>query len=349
MPAKVTIQDIADALGLSRNTVSKAINNTGILADSTRERILLKAQEMGYKQFSYMRLSEDDPLTLQWKKPMTQSKGIAVVFSGLLGASHFASSMIDRFQNGLSSLGYSMTLYRVLPEELVACRLPDALNLSNTAGIMCLEMFDPAYCRMLCGLDVPLLFVDSPVNIFEGTFDADVLLMDNQTCLFEFMREMKRRGKTRISYIGDIHPCRSFYERYSAFRQCAALIGFEDPCSIIDKDEPGRPYSCVIEKSFDVNKLPEVFICANDFIALDLMRVLEEKGLSVPGDVLICGFDDSPEARIVTPRRTTIHIHTQAMGRVALELLYSRILSPDMNYRTLYTETHLIYRESTGD
>ena len=53
MPERVTIQDIADALGLSRNTVSKAINNTGILADATKEKVLRKAVEMGYKQFSY--------------------------------------------------------------------------------------------------------------------------------------------------------------------------------------------------------------------------------------------------------------------------------------------------------
>ena len=53
MSGRVTIQDIADALGLSRNTVSKAINNTGILADATREKVLQKAMEMGYKTFSY--------------------------------------------------------------------------------------------------------------------------------------------------------------------------------------------------------------------------------------------------------------------------------------------------------
>ena len=52
MANRVTIQDIADALGVSRNTVSKAINNTGILADATREKILKKAAEMGYKQFT---------------------------------------------------------------------------------------------------------------------------------------------------------------------------------------------------------------------------------------------------------------------------------------------------------
>ena len=48
MADRVTIQDIADELGVSRNTVSKAINNTGILADTTRERVLKKAIEMGY-------------------------------------------------------------------------------------------------------------------------------------------------------------------------------------------------------------------------------------------------------------------------------------------------------------
>lgn len=349
MPAKVTIQDIADALGLSRNTVSKAINNTGLLADSTRERVLLKAQEMGYKQFSYMQLSDGGPFKMQWKEPPTQNKQIAVLFATMFDASHFATSMLDRFQNGLTSLGFSMTLYRVTPEELAACTLPVALNLSATAGIMCIEVFDSAYCRMLSDLNIPLLFVDSPVNLFEGSFAADVLLMENQTCLFDFMREMKRRGITKVSFIGDLHHCRSFYERYSAFRQCVALMGFEDPCSITCPESEGDGNKANIEKMLRLDNLPQLFICANDFIALDLLEVLRKKKLSVPDDLLVCGFDDAPESRIVSPRLTTIHIHTQAMGQTALEVLYSRILSPDMNYRTVYTETHLVYRESTGD
>ena len=59
MAGRVTLQDIADELGLSRNTVSKAINNTGILADNTRDRVIRKAKEMGYKQFSYLQFTED--------------------------------------------------------------------------------------------------------------------------------------------------------------------------------------------------------------------------------------------------------------------------------------------------
>lgn len=74
MAERITIQDIADALGLSRNTVSKAINNTGILADATREKVLKKAIELGYKQFSYINIpgieipGADSGCTLPLKK-----------------------------------------------------------------------------------------------------------------------------------------------------------------------------------------------------------------------------------------------------------------------------------------
>lgn len=75
----------------------------------------------------------------------------------------------------------------------------------------------------------------------------------------------------------------------------------------------------------------------------------EKSGYSVPEDVWLCGFDDSPESKIVTPTLTTIHIHSQIMGFSAFNLLMSRINEPSLNYRTVHTETDLIYRESTED
>ena len=72
MASKVTIQDIANALGVSRNTVSKAINNTGVLAADTRDKVLKKAQEMGYKQFSYMNITESNkpsPASIKYPPP----------------------------------------------------------------------------------------------------------------------------------------------------------------------------------------------------------------------------------------------------------------------------------------
>ena len=93
--------------------------------------------------------------------------------------------------------------------------------------------------------------------------------------------------------------------------------------------------------------IPDVFICANDFIADDAIYTLRKLGKSVPDDVLFCGFDDSPNSRIMTPTLTTVHIHTQVMAVVAMHLLLSRIEEPNLDFRTVHTETELIYRDST--
>ena len=358
MAGRVTLQDIADELGLSRNTVSKAINNTGILADNTRDRVLRKAKEMGYKQFSYLQFRENpvqdlNPLMQDISAaPAAGKKEIAVLSSGFIGSSHFAMTMLDRFQHDLSELGYSISMYRVMPEEIGTLHLPKSCNLDHIAGIMCIELFHADYCRMLCGLDIPLLLVDGPVSIFEGSFQADQLLMDSQSQLFAFLKEMKKRGKTKVGYIGDIHHCQSFYERYSAIRQCVDLLGLDNSWNITDGSIAVSDNSYIqhVEDSLKaMSSLPDVFICANDFVALDTLNLLRKLNLSVPEDVWLCGFDDSPESRIMSPRLTSIHIHSQIMGQVAVNLLYSRIHSPYMNYRTVYTETDLIYRESTGD
>ena len=93
--------------------------------------------------------------------------------------------------------------------------------------------------------------------------------------------------------------------------------------------------------------LPDVFICANDFVAEDAIYALRRLGKSVPEDILFCGFDDSPNSRIMTPTLTTVHIHTQVMAIAAMHLLFSRIEEPSLDFRIMHTETELIYRDST--
>ena len=71
-------------------------------------------------------------------------------------------------------------------------------------------------------------------------------------------------------------------------------------------------------------------------------------GKSVPDDVMLCGFDDAPESRIVSPPLTTVHIHTQIMAFTATHLLMSRIKEPSLDYRVVHTDSNLILRESTN-
>ena len=96
-----------------------------------------------------------------------------------------------------------------------------------------------------------------------------------------------------------------------------------------------------------MGELPDVFICANDFIAGDLIRGLFSIGKTVPDDVLILGFDNSPESRIIRPSLSTVHIHTQVMAITAMHLLISRRNEPSMDSRIVHTETELIFRDST--
>lgn len=357
MPERVTIQDIADALGLSRNTVSKAINNTGILADATKEKVLRKAVEMGYKQFSYAATLEDITNQNNASDPQSNNKEIAMLTTKFLGDSHFSSTMLDKFQREISQMGYSLSMHRILGNELKSQKLPVTFDVSRTSGIICYELFDHAYSQMVCDLDIPVLFVDSPVAGLAAPLKADRLYMDNQSCIYSFIQEMIRRGKNSFGFVGERFHCQSFWERYMAFRDAMFLLGLdynEDYCMLENKEGVENPdsedYQEYLTRCFlKLEKLPEVIICANDFVAIDTMHVLRKLGFSIPEDVYICGFDDSPESKIVTPPLTTIHIHSQIMGFSAVHLLISRIKNPSLNYRTIYTETSLIYRDSTGD
>ncbi len=353
MAAKVTIQDIADALGVSRNTVSKAINNTGVLAADTRDKVLKKAQEMGYKQFSYINISE-----ISRPSPVSDtavSREIALFSGNFLGNSHFASTMLDKFQRELAQLGYSLTMYRVTRDEMKDLQLPASFQPERTAGIACIEIFDHPYCQMLCGLNFPLLFIDSPANGFDKPLEADRLYMENQREIYRFIKEMVRRGKKRIGFIGEYMHCHSFYERYMGYRNAMYMLGLpclEEYC--IAERRPGTPDEDEYRRYLTANlrsmkALPDVFICVNDAIALDVMQILKHLNYSIPEDVYLCGFDDSPESKVVTPSLTTIHIHSQAIGLSAVQLLMSRINEPSLNYRTMYIESDLIFRESTED
>ena len=168
--------------------------------------------------------------------------------------------------------------------------------------------------------------------------------MDNTTAITRFINDMLSRGKRRIGFIGDYEHCQSFFERYAAFRCAMLMAGVPvDERYCIKTLEPEHTSRVLA----DLAEFPDVFICANDFIADDAIYTLRKLGRSVPGDVLFCGFDDSPNSRIMTPALTTVHIHTQIMALAAMNLLISRIEVPNMNYRIVHTETELIYRDST--
>ena len=344
MSKRVTIQDIADELGLSRNTVSKALNNAGGLSDATRKRIIQKAMEMGYKQFAFLGATQE----LQLPNPNDEtSKGpreVALFTTTFIDRSHFASLTLDALQNDLSRRGYILNTHRVSREQLAACEPPLTFRPEDTAAIICMEMFDPTYCTYVCDLGIPTLFFDGPARI--GGFDllSDQILMDNTTGIMRLVEDMLAAGVTRIGFIGDWTHCQSFLERYLAFRNAMMLAGVPVDERFCIKH---NKVTSIGSRLAALDEMPELFICANDFVLIDTLRGLRKLGLDVPRDVMLSGFDDSSESRSWMPSFTTIHIHTQSMAYNAMELLTSRLLEPTLEYRLVYAQTDLIYRQST--
>jgi LacI family transcriptional regulator len=353
LASRVTIQDIADALGVSRNTVSKAINNTPGLADATREKILRKAAELGYKQFSYLNMVAAPAPAAPAAQPPLPAGEIALFSRGFVDSSHFAATMLDKFQRELSQMGYVTTMHQLTEEEVKSLTLPPTFRRERTAGIVCVELFHADYARMLGGLDIPLLFVDGPARLDEA-LPADVLLMDNRQGITQFVGHMLDTGRRRIGFIGPVEHCRSFMERYLSYRNALFTFGgrWEERFCVTGTyqnqeypaDEDYRRY--LKEQLAAMEELPDVFLCANDALAVRTMFALRELGVNVPEQVQLCGFDDFPDAKIVSPALTTIHIHSQTMGLAACHLIMSRIREPALNFRTTYVETNLIYRQS---
>ena len=206
-------------------------------------------------------------------------------------------------------------------------------------------------CRVvLCDLGLPILLVDAPVSTYASPLQADILLMENTSGIYRIIKTAKQKGLTKIGFIGQPLHCRSFFERFMAYREAMYLysLPIRDDFCLTEIHPHGPDYRDYLKKHIEkMDELPELFLCVNDFIAVDMLIILREKGLSCPEDVLLCGFDDTPASKIVTPPLTTCHIHSQIMGLSAAQLLVGRILQPNLNYRTVHTEVDLLYREST--
>lgn len=336
---KVTIQEIANELGVSRNTVSKALNHAGSLAGATQDRILKKAVEMGYKQFSYLRDAGAG-------RNGEQEKGEIALLSGKVFVSDsFTSKMLNKMKEDFPRYGYhNLNSYPVEEENIRQLALPLAFDPGKVRGVICIELFDRAYDEMLCSLGLPILFVDGPNKRAGIDLPADQIYMDSASPVTRLVNDLLAHGSRRIGFIGDYEACQSLFERYTAFR-----------CAMLMAGAPVEERFCIRASALEeveaamasLSDFPDAFVCAYDLIAAEAVHALRKLGKSVPGDVQVSGFNDSPNSRIMTPNLTTVHIHTDVMAAAAIQLLISRIDEPGLDCRTVHTETELIYRDST--
>ncbi|TKH38586.1 LacI family transcriptional regulator [Paenibacillus polymyxa] len=338
---KVTIQDIADALGISRNTASKAINGSDSIPVDTRNKVIKKAIELKYKQFAYV---ETDSII-----PKNQGN-IALFTCNLPNSSHFGSFLISGLEKRISAEGYNLSIHIVRENETQAGTLPNNFEASKVDGIICIEMFDPQYSELVTSLGLPTIFIDCSVDIFCPDLKADLLLMENEHSVYSVTKSLINRGFARIGFAGDYKHCKSFNERWVGYNRALIEAGLsvDLSCCIVDQDRNFFSESDWMDKQLEgMSVLPSAFVCANDFIAVSVMKALKNKNLKIPEDIAVFGFDNAPESRIVEPHLSTVHIYNNEMGITAAEMLLARVKDPSRPYQITHIRTEPIFREST--
>ncbi|MDE6261557.1 MAG: LacI family DNA-binding transcriptional regulator [Oscillospiraceae bacterium] len=337
---RVTMQDIADACGLSRNTVSKIFNDRGAVPEATRRMVLEKAQALGYHQ-----------LPEEAANPDSRRQNIALFTSNMPTEYHFGTFFIPAFAGQLSRAGYTLMMVELSEEDLRLRRLPAQLSLEQIAGIMGIELFDRGYLDMLCGLGLPAIFVDAYSGANTALLNYDLISMENTASTIAMTKHLISAGARHIGFIGDTDHCNSFHERWIGFASALADAGLtlDRTICILDKDGPQyNDLSWIMSRLQAMPRLPDAFFCANDFLALRLMTVLKQMGVSIPDQVMVAGFDGLPQCAVVEPALSTIQIPSTDIGRLAADILLARIGNPDRPYCTTYVKTTPVLRASTS-
>lgn len=340
MKSKVTIQDIADALQLSRITVSKVLNHSPNVSAETRNLVLKKAQEMNYKNINSGTYSNG--------KSGLQAKNFAFVMHLTPDAFHIGSGIITQLEQEIRTMGYSLTLHSITDDDIASLMLPPNLNRNQTAAIVCLELFHPEYSRLLCTLGIPVLFIDACIDFYSLNLECSLLMMENRNSTRRMLSALCREhGLTSMGFVGDFMHCLSFHERYDSFLLTAREYGAEtNPYSIIADDSFYSQDGWVREQLKKMNCLPQLFFCANDVLAQILIQSLTELDLQIPEDIMVCGFDGIPSMNTVMNSLTTVHIPCRELGTCAAQFLFHRIQYPGGISGAVYLNTRVHFRES---
>lgn len=339
---RVTMQDIADACGLSRNTVSKIFNGRGAVPEATRTMVLEKAKALGYWQLQ--------DATFGAARPSAGTIALMTTNSRL--NHNFGLRFLTSFTDAVSRAGFLLKIFEISPDELRNKQLPPHLVLDQTSGFACIRLFDREYLEMLSSCGIPLVTVDSSADSDRSPMNWDFVSMRNIHSVMSLTERMIRHGAKRIGFVGDRNHCNSFYQRWVGYNislHQAGLSVDEKSCILKpDGESYGNP-EWIAEQLRAMPSIPDAFYCANDFLAINLMSGLELLGLSVPKDVMVAGFDGSPEAAVVNPGLSTAAIPSEAIGQATANLLFARIADPKGAKYQIFINTTPIFRESTRD
>jgi LacI family transcriptional regulator len=333
MKTKTTMQQIADKLNISKNSVSQALSGKEGVSEETRKQIVETAKQMGY---SY------SPKRLLKKQGRTGSIMLIASDFAFFHKSFFSEIYLavekEAFKCGLSLLIQSISSEAT--EKLI---LPPSVQNKGVDGILILSHISTEYTNAIISKGIPTILVDHhQPNIF-----ADSLLINNHFGAYNAVQYLFDQGHRDIGFIGNISLSPSYYERLEGYLKALNHNNITENANfIINNAEEQADF---IAKMFlQIERMPTAWFCVNDGLGFLVNATLQQLGYKVPEQVSIISFDNGQLSQIATPRISTMDIDLKFYGRKAVELLLWRIENPTEPFIEILLPTQLIQRESTA-
>jgi DNA-binding LacI/PurR family transcriptional regulator len=315
MPLTVKIKDVAALAKVSPATVSLALNNKPGVNEATRSRILRIAKS----------LSEGSQLHQTFGQITNGAiRFLRIVKRGLtLNRDHdvFISAYFQGLDIEARAHGYDLEVSTIETADNEAMK--SACDVSANGLILLGTELGAADISELARMGKPIVFMDTYFDYEQACF----VDMDNAGDVFKAVKHLWKMGHRKIGYVRSDTAVKNFELRDVAYRR--ALEQLQIPCLegnvyTVSSTHEGA-YRDMLRHLKTRRKLPTAFFVINDIIAYGCIKALREKGIRVPEDVSIVGFDDLPMSVLMDPPLTTIRVRNEEVGREAMRMLVRKI------------------------
>ena len=328
---KPTLDQIAKECGVTKGLVSRALGGKNNVSDTTREKIIRKATELGY-----------DTSKLKVHK-FASNRVLLIGSSRILFKEDFWQPIITAISSTLSRSNLIVE-YFAFEEEKIDDGLLKKLRESACSAFIIIHVAPQSIVDAIAGRGKPVVIVDPKTFHSEAT----QFKFSNYDSSYLAVRRFIEQGHTNIAFYGSDSHSLSFRERHEGYM--AAMEHYKDtvnkPCSIIfNNDKKYYADEQMLIDALNNNPISAV-VCANDIIALNAIKTINRLGKKVPDDISVIGFDNIRTGDFMTPRLSTFNIPRQEIGEEVAKYVANSIKSHQIPYSQIIIRCDFIERES---